>query len=292
MHPRRIHRYNQPVIIDAHTHVFPPEVAANRDAYLSADATLAELYASPEAKLASAEDLLRSMDDAKIDASIALGFAWTNPDACRLHNDYLLEAAKQSNGRIIAFPTLPLAGPPDAIETEARRCVEAGARGFGELRPDNLVFDLTGSAGNHLARLAVELDAALLFHVTEPAGHVYPGKQGGNLRDFSAFVAAHPEVRVIGAHWGGGIPFYTAMPEVKSAFANLRVDTAASPLLYDDSIYGRVMELTGPESVLFGSDYPLLSQARSRRRIEESGLEQEAIDLILGANAATLLGLT
>jgi hypothetical protein len=44
--------------------------------------------------------------------------------------------------------------------------------------------------------------------------------------------------------------------------------------------------------VLFGSDYPLLSQSRSRRRIEEAGLTSEARDLILGGNAASLFGLT
>ena len=279
------------MILDAHTHLFPPEIAANRDAYLTAEPTFAELYAAPEAKLASAEDLLRSMDEAAVDVSIALGFAWTSTDACRLHNDYLLTAAEASNGRIIAFPALPLAAGPGAIEAEARRCAAAGARGFGELRPDNLGFDLTGPPGDHLAALAADLDAVLLFHVTEPAGHAYPGKQGGNLPDYAAFVAAHPEVKVIGAHWAGGLPFYAAMPEVKNAFANLRFDTAATSLLYDDTIYASVASLTGPGSILFGSDYPLLSQSRSRRRIEESALSPADIALILGANAATLLNL-
>jgi hypothetical protein len=279
------------VILDAHTHVFPPLVASDRDAYIAADATFAELYASPEAKLASADDLLRSMDDAKIDVSIALGFAWTGAETCRLHNDYLLEAASASNGRIIAFPTLPLAAGADAVEAEARRCSAAGARGFGELRPDNLGFDLTGPGGDHLARLAAELDSVLLFHVSEPAGHAYPGKQGGNLKDFATFVAAHPEVKVIGAHWAGGLPFYATMPEVKAAFAHVRVDTAATSLLYNDTIYSRVTRLTGPESVLFGSDYPLLSQSRSRRRIEASGLDPATLSLVLGDNAAAFLHL-
>ncbi|HEU0073130.1 MAG TPA: amidohydrolase family protein [Dehalococcoidia bacterium] len=279
------------MILDAHTHLFPPEIASHRDAYLAADPTFAELYASPEAKLATAEDLLRSMDEAQIDTSIALGFAWTGPDTCRLHTDYLLAAAAASNGRILAFPTLPLAAGPAAIEAEARRCAAAGSRGFGELRPDNLGFHLTGPAGDHLASLAAELDTVLLFHVTEPAGHAYPGKQGGNLPDFAAFVAAHPEVKIVGAHWAGGLPFYATMPRAAATLANLHVDTAATSLLYDDTIYTRVTELTGPESVLFGSDYPLLSQSRSRQRIADSNLDPAAIALILGANAATLLNL-
>ena len=81
------------------------------------------------------------------------------------------------------------------------------------------------------------------------------------------------------------------MPEVR-ALPNLRVDTAASSLLYDDAVYRRVVEMTGPEKVFFGSDYPLLSQSRSRRRIEDAGLQPAARNLILGGNAAALLGLT
>jgi uncharacterized protein len=279
------------VIVDFHTHLFPPAVAADRARYVATDPTFAELYASPEARLATAADLLASMDAAAIDVSVALGFAWTGPDTCRLHNDSLLEAAVASNGRIVAFPTLPLAAGPEAIEAEARRCFDAGARGFGELRPDNLNFDLTGPDGDHLAGLATELDAVLLFHVSEPAGHAYPGKQGGGLTAFYAFVSAHPDVKAVGAHWAGGLPFYATMPEVKAAMASARVDTAATSLLYDDTIYGRISKLTGPESILFGSDYPLLSQSRSRRRIEESGLAAADIALILGDNAAALLNL-
>lgn len=279
------------MIVDCHTHVFPPEIASSRQRYVESDTTFAELYANPEAKLASVDDLLRSMDSSEIDVSVALGFAWSDPETCRLHNDYLLEAAATSSRRIIPFPTLPLAAAADAIEQEARRCVAAGARGFGELRPDNLDFDLNGEGGACLARLAVELDVVLLFHVTEPAGHSYPGKHGLTLSAFYAFVTAYPEVKVIGAHWGGGLPFYASMPEVR-ALPNLRVDTAATSLLYDGGVYMRVVELAGAGTVLFGSDYPLLSQSRSRRRIEEAGLTSEARDLILGGNAASLFGLT
>jgi predicted TIM-barrel fold metal-dependent hydrolase len=99
-------------------------------------------------------------------------------------------------------------------------------------------------------------------------------------------------VTSIGAHWAGGLPFYASMPEVRKLFdGNVYVDTAASSLLYDAGIYERVAGLIGAERILFGSDFPLLSQKRSRRRIEESGLDAAAKALILGENAARLLGL-
>ena len=115
-----------------------------------------------------------------------------------------------------------------------------------------------------MARLALDLDAMLLFHVTEPVGHRYPGKQGLRCPAFYDFICRHPDVKTIGAHWGGGLPFYDSMPEVRQALGRIHVDTAASSLLYGDGIYKRVVDQLGADSILFGSDYPLLSQARSR----------------------------
>jgi uncharacterized protein len=279
------------VIVDFHTHVFPTVIIAQRERHLADDATFAELYHDPKAKLATAEDLLGSMQEASIDVSVALGFAWSDPVTCRLHNDYLLETATSSRGRLVPFCTLPLAATLDDIEVEARRCVAGGARGFGELRPENLRFDLNGEPGHRLAELSIELGTVLLFHVSEPAGHTYPGKQGLALEKFYRFVADHPDARVVGAHWAGGLPLYSLMPEVKQVLAAIHVDTAATSLLYDASIYARVAKAIGPDRILFGSDYPLLTQERSRRRVEEAGLDKESQALILGGNAAALLGL-
>ena len=252
----------------------------------------AALYGPARASLATADDLLRSMDMAGIDVSVALGFAWLDEATCRLHNDYLLEAASRSGGRIVAFCTLPVCAGEAAIEAEMRRCAGLGCRGFGELRPDNMGFALDSEAGERLATVAEELGTALTFHVSEPVGHSYAGKEGLDVASFYRFVTAHAGVSVVGAHWGGGLPFYASMPEVRRAFeGQVYVDTAASSLLYDDGVYGRVAGLIGADRVLFGSDFPLLGQKRSRRRIEESALDAASLDLVLGGNAAGLLGL-
>jgi predicted TIM-barrel fold metal-dependent hydrolase len=283
--------YDRRVIVDFHTHIFPPEVGSNRDAHVRDDTTFAELYGSPAARLATADDLLASMDEAGIDVSVALGFAWRGAAACRAHNDYLLDAARRSNGRIIAFCSLPLADGAEAIEAEGRRCLAEGARGFGELRPDNLGCDLAGEAGEGLGRLAAGSGAVLLFHASEPVGHAYPGKLGLDLAGLYGFILRHPQARIVAAHWGGGLPFYALMPEVRAALANVSFDTAASSLLYGPEVFAAIPSLTGAASVLFGSDYPLLGQKRSRHRIEEARLDATDRELILGGNAARLLGL-
>jgi predicted TIM-barrel fold metal-dependent hydrolase len=278
------------MIVDFHTHIFPPQLVRNRPALAEAEPVFAELYSSPKAALASAEELLTSMDAAGIDVSVALGFAWRDVEACRAHNDYLLQAAAASGGRILPFCTLPLAAGHEAFEAEAARCVRGGALGFGELRPDDLAFDLEGDAGRRLGEVATELKTRLLFHVSEPVGHMYPGKRGLAVASFYDFIAANPRLDVIGAHWGGGLPFYALMPEVGSVMARTSVDTAATRLLYGPDVYERVIGLIGAERVLFGSDFPLLSQARSRESIE-AAISGEARELVLGGNAQRLLGL-
>ena len=256
------------MIIDAHTHVFAPEVASQRERLIAADTTFAELYSEPRAKIATVDQLIESMDAAGVDGSVAVGFAWSDAAMARAHNDYLLEAAAKSAGRIVALCTLPLASGDDAIEAEMRRCAAAGAKGFGELRPDNLGFDAAGEPGKRLGRLARELDVALMFHASEPVGHSYAGKRGGGIEALYAFVVANPGTRVILAHLGGGLPFYAHMPEVRAALADVRFDTAACNYLYEPSAYTAIASLLGSQSLLFGSDFPLLTQKRARDLLE------------------------
>lgn len=274
------------MIIDFHTHIFPPVVVADRERFLQRDPVFAALYRKPTAKLATAEDLLRSMDSAKVDVSVALGFAWRDPELCRLHNEYLLESALRSGGRIVPFLTVQPAHPD-----LARQEIERGrtlARGIGELRPDDQGYELDGPAG----ALLVEASAGgliLLFHVSEPVGHAYPGKEGLSLSAFYHFLQAHPGVAVVGAHWAGGLPFYGVMPEVRSLLERVYVDTASTPLLYEPTIYRLVTELLSPKRILFGSDFPLLSQRGQLQRLAEAPIDDRSRALIQGSNAARLL---
>ncbi len=71
------------MIIDSHTHIFWPEVRDGREAFLARAATFRELYSRPKARIATAEELLVSMDAAGIDRSVACGFAWSDAELCQ-----------------------------------------------------------------------------------------------------------------------------------------------------------------------------------------------------------------
>ena len=280
------------MIIDSHTHIFPPGMREQREDYLRRDLTFAEMYASSKARLASAEELLASMDEAAIDKSVVLGFAWSELEPCVQHNDYLLEAAARSGGRLVPFCTIQPRAGNDAFR-EMERCARAGARGLGELRPDSQGYRLDeGAAAEVLAEAALRHGLVLLFHASEPVGHAYPGKAGLSVASLYRFVAGHGGLPVVGAHWGGGLPFYALMPEVRQALANTYFDTAAAPLLYEPAVYRQAVHLVGAERILFGSDFPLIGQRRQRQAIEEAfPVDDPARALILGENARRLLRL-
>lgn len=275
------------MIIDFHTHIFPPEVRDRREEYLRRDVTFREMYENPKAKIATAEDLLRSMEQSDVDVSVALGFAWQKGEDCVRHNDYLLEAAAKSKGRLVPFCTVN----PSAAEWEEEsvRCAQAGARGLGELRPDSQGWDLTGDAGEGLAEIARRLGLMLLFHVTEPVGREYAGKEGGDLRAFYDFAQRQEDLVIVGAHLAGGLPFYAPMPEVRETFSHVLVDTAAQRLLYDHTAYDHLVGLVGAQRILFGSDYPLVSQAKQIEELRAGVFASEHLRLMLGANAEALL---
>jgi len=270
------------VIIDFHTHIFPPDVRERRQEYLRRDPTFAEMYASPRAKIAGAEDLRRSMDESGVDVSVALGFAWRDHEDCLRHNDYLLESAARSGGRIAPFCTVNLqAGEAAAAEVE--RCALAGARGLGELRPESQGWSPDGEAGDLLAGLARRHNLILLFHVTEPEGRDYPGKRGLSLDSFRRFLARSQGVAVVGAHLAGGLPLNDApRPE---AYA----DTAALRLLYEPRLLAEPALAAWAGRLLFGSDFPLVSQAAALADVRAGGLDGPVLTRVLGANALALL---
>jgi predicted TIM-barrel fold metal-dependent hydrolase len=276
-------------IIDVHTHIFPPEMIADRAGYLKRDWWFGRLYANPRSRMASAEGLLASMDKAGIDRAVTFGFAFADLGLCRTCNEYVLESARKRPDRLIPLALVnPRAGK--AALVEARRCLESGARGIGELMPEGQGFEITDFALlDPLMALARQFGVPVLLHVNELVGHDYPGKGSQGPHQAYQCACRYPDNLLILAHWGGGLPFYELMPEVRASLRNVYYDTAATPYLYDDEIFRHVMAWA-PAKVLFGTDYPLISQARFLRRLRDTGLDADALDRILWRNAWSLFG--
>jgi predicted TIM-barrel fold metal-dependent hydrolase len=278
------------VIIDFHTHVFPPEVRKNRKKYVERDPCFAILYSDAKARMATAEELIADMDKAGVDVSVILNIGWTTHELCVETNDYIIDAVSRYPQRLVGFGAVQPNSPRAAV-TEIERCAKAGLRGVGEMRPDIQLFDLGDEmVMDPLAEALREHGLVFLLHVSEPLGHDYPGK-GILFPDLLyPFIVSHPELNIVCAHWGGGLPFYALMPEIGKALANVYFDSAASPFLYNPQVYKQVIQLVGAERVLFGSDYPLLTPRRLLDEIETLDLAEESKNLLLAGNARRLLG--
>jgi hypothetical protein len=245
------------------------------------------MYTSAKARLASAEDLAASMEGAGVDISIALGFAWRERELIVRHNDYLLETAMRGEGRILPFCTVNMTD--EGAEKEIERVAAAGIRGLGELRPESQGWDLNGAAGERLGELALKHNLILMFHVTEPAGHQYPGKYGLSLSSFVRFASAHRRVAIVGAHYGGGLPFFLDQ-DAREPVSRVFIDTAARGYLYTPEEH-RLALTRATGRIFFGSDYPLFSQKKEIEAIRADTPDPNVTDAILGGSAARLLGL-
>lgn len=278
------------MIIDVHTHVFPPDVIERREMYAKRDSSFEFIYGNPKSKMVQFEALVEEMDNAGVDVSVVCGFPWRSIDMCRQHNTYMMEAVRAFPDRLIGLATVnPVAGR--ACDAELERAFAGGLKGVGEISADAQGFRLddTQTAGR-IAGAVEEAGFFLLLHANEELGHFYPGKTPTTPTQVYRFLEKFPEVTTVLGHWGGGLCFYELMPEVAKVTSSVYYDTAASPFLYRPDIYRVVVDIVGPGRILFGTDYPLLRMRRHLDEIEGAGLPDDVKEGILGRNALALTG--
>jgi predicted TIM-barrel fold metal-dependent hydrolase len=280
------------MVIDFHTHIFPGHISENRESYFSTEPAFKLLYESPQSKLVDARALITAMDKNQVDQSVVFGFPWKNADTFKRHNDYIMESVARHSDRLIGLGCFDPAHGDAAAETE--RCVQGGLSGIGEL-----AFYRSGIGAAALDALSPVMEICrasnlpVLLHTNEPIGHQYPGKTPNTLAQIYRLISRFVQNKIVLAHWGGGLFFFNLLKkEVKQNLKNVYFDTAASPYLYAPEIYAVARDIIGPDKIVFGSDYPLLSPARYFGEMEAVGLPDHQIKDICGLNAARLLGLT
>jgi len=293
--------------VDAHVHAYPRELWADpvKWAIVRGERHWAGLVGPrPDGKpslqgWADADTLLRAMDAAGIDHAVMLGWYWERQPTCDWHNRVMAQWVRAHPDRLSAFATVQPAFGPRALE-DLSRALDEGLCGVGELFPAAQGFSFQEPAWQQVLELVRERGVPVNFHVSEPAGHDYPGKIAAPLSDYQKLARENPDITFIFAHWGGLFPFYELNASARKDLRNVFYDTAASPLLYDSSVYRLVAGLVGAGRILFGSDFPLRTFPRIQKEpslreavqeVLEAGLDGEDTARILGANMASILGL-
>jgi predicted TIM-barrel fold metal-dependent hydrolase len=273
--------WRQALIIDFHTHITSPEIIARRDEYLVRDAWFRDLYANPQARLSSAEDLIAAMDRASVTQAIVFGFGWRDHELCVQDNDYVMESVARYPERLVGFGIVNPAVGAVAVR-EIERCAAGGLLGVGELMPDGQGYRLDDEkAMAPIVEVVTDLDMVLLTHCSEPVGHLYPGKGTVTPDEVIRFARLFPDATLVCAHWGGGTVFYELMPEVARLMHNVYYDTAAFSLA----------ARWAPGKVLFATDYPLITPQRMIRRMEKVRMPTATLRRMLGGNAWRVLKL-
>lgn len=262
------------MIIDCHTHVWPDAIAER-----ALGPAVPDLPRHGDGRVAS---LLDSMSQAGVDASICLGVA-DGPNRVEATNRF---AAGLEAGKLIGFGSLHPDLEPEEVVASLR---QKGLKGV-KIHPLFQHYSLEDR------RLAAILDAfgdefVAIVHLgpaggTPEAEHHYcsPDKVAYLVREF-------PRLRLIACHFGG----YRMLSEAEDLVVGLPVylDTSWPPSLatLDRERVRKVIQRHDAERVVFGSDWPVASQADEIAAVEALRLGSDDTEAVLGGNLARLLGI-
>lgn len=291
-------------MVDAHVHLYPPEVnrdpagwaAAHGEAHWAALCTRRRKDGRPVQAFPTVDELLRAMDAAGVSRAVLLGWYWEQAASCRMQNNFYVDCVRQHPDRLSAFATVhPAMGVDGALEALAV-ARESGLIGVGELSPHSAGWAIDDPVLHAVLARAGEWGMPVNLHVTDPASGDFPGKVETPLEDFVELARTHPGTNFILAHWGGRLPLVAGAPLPD----NVYYDTAASPLLYPETVRRVFCERVPAGRVLFGSDYPLNpypkidaapDMARLVAELHRSGLSAGNLRAIAEDNARRLLKL-
>jgi predicted TIM-barrel fold metal-dependent hydrolase len=290
-------------VIDAHVHLYPPAISRDPSAWAAAAdethwATLAtrrRASGAPVQTFPGVDELLREMDEADVERAVLLGWYWLKPESAAQQNRFYADCVRAHPQRFSAFATIHPAAGKNAVRAEMMRARDEGLVGLGELSPHSQGYSIDDAVFRDALELAAEFHWPVNLHVTCPDARAYPGHVPTPLGDFVRLAREFPATTFILAHWGGLLPLRPEFADGVKTLRNVFYDTAASPLLYDATVWSRFISVLGADCVLFGSDFPLNVYPRVDREPAMIRLLHEAHAAqvsagVLRDNAAKLLG--
>ena len=202
-------------------------------------------------------------------------FPLHEPDGYPRANDRVLAAAGDSGGRLVSFCRVD---PRKDAVTEARRCLDAGAKGI-KLHPRAERFTLAEPGVRDVIALAHERRAPVLIH----AGRGIPALGRDTVRLSGEFTGA----RLILAH--AAISDLAWLWRVLPDHPNLFIDTA----WWDPADLMALFTLAPSGNILWASDspygLPLMSAVLHLRLADQAGIHGRALHSIAGGQLARIL---
>jgi aminocarboxymuconate-semialdehyde decarboxylase len=237
--------------------------------------------------------------------------------ACQVQNDALAALSKRYPGRIAGLGLVPLQDVPLAIR-ELERLMKSGLKGVeigthvNGVYPGNARFrpfwEACEAFGTFVfihpveGGVRAELSEYYMWNVignpmetTIAAGHLI----------LSGVLEAYPHLKILLAHGGGTLPYlhgrldrgFNQRPEIKNVISLPPTEYVKQfyfdTITHDPVVLCSLVKFVGADHVLLGSDYPFdMGNENPVDYLHTSGLAPDAERLILGENAAYLLGWT
>lgn len=237
-------------MVDCHTHVFPPKVAARLAA------TIGEEFGRLPAGDGSAPDLLKHLDRAGLEGALCFTAA-LKPDQMIPANSWMIRLRREEP-RLIPLGTVHPHHPDWPAELD--RLEGNGIRGL-KIHPDLAGIPLQAQDWKEIWRHA----AGRFFILV----HMGPTHMGGasmsHPQDLAHIMDTHPRLRVIAAHLGGIGQWEAALNDL--AGRDLFLDTSCCAEVINPELFCRLASRHAPSRLLFGSDYPLFSPARELEKL-------------------------
>ena len=275
--------------IDFHVHLPTPDwMDGSMAGYIEA----AEAYFRSPAQRGSLDELADRYSRLNAKAVLLAWDAETATGRPRVPNETVAQACHARPDVFLGFGSVdPHKGP--AAVGEVDRIAALGLRGV-KFHPSMQAFAPDDETHWPIFAACARHGLVALFHTgTSGIGAGQPGGQGIRL-DWSrpirldAVAAAHPDLTVVAAHFGW--PWHMELVAMALHKTNVYLDISGwSPRRIPREL---IPEISGrlSDRFLWGSDFPFLTPERCLDEITTLGLPEAALDRLLYANAARVLG--
>lgn len=261
--------------IDFHTHAFPDALAARAIPALAhtggglipyTDGTVSGLY--------------KNMDKCGVSHAVLLNIA-VKPGQQTHVNDF---AASVISDRLFPFGSVH-PDAPNALD-ELERIRSLGLKGV-KLHPEYQGFDVDDPKVIPIYKKIASLGLITVFHAGLDIGYMPPPRT--TPERLARILPAFDGAPVVAAHMGGYMQWEAVIDRLCGL--DIYLDTSYSFSRILKPLAQKIVDLHGPERILFGTDLPWNEAATESRLIDALDLTPHERDLIFYKNAAGLLGI-
>ena len=225
------------------------------------------------------EFTIAAMDQGQVQKGLIS--AWWGPQGPLIPNDFVESVVNRFPERFIGIASVNLYKPMEAIR-ELRRCVKE--LGFKGLRIVQWLWNLPPTDRRYYPLFAqcIDLDIPVCLQVGH-TGPLCPSEPGRPIPYIDEVAIEFSDLRMVCGHIG--YPWTTEMIAVATKHLNVFIDTSAYTAKRYPQELVDYMKKHGKEKVMFGTNYPMITQEKCLEDIDPLGLDEEVKELFLYQNA-------